>query len=83
MKRAQPNQCGDYLDISFNTMHDLWEGVRGLKINEAYHSKADVLVISEMFESLWGPFFENLGYIKFRTFSALFALTAMVWEGLM
>ena len=78
--KTEPNERDIYLDISFKTMHDSWEGVRELKTNEAYHSKADGLVLPEMFESLWGSIFENLSIIKFATFSTLFALTAMVWE---
>ena len=45
-------------------MHGSLEGVGGLKINEAYHPKADALVIPEVyffFENLPTPFFGNVG----------------------
>ena len=64
--------------------HGSLEGVGGLKTNEAYHSKADALVIPEMyffFENLPTPFFGNVGFVKFGTFSALLALPAMIREG--
>ena len=59
------------------------EGVGGLKTNEAYHTKADAWLISEMyfFENLPTPFFGNVDFIKFVTFSALLALSVMIWEG--
>ena len=54
----------------------------GLKTNEAYHSKADPLVIPEMyfFLNLPSPFFGNVGFVKFGTFSALLALPVMIRE---
>ena len=62
--------------------HGSLEGVGGLKTNEAYHSKADALVIPEMwfFENLPTPFFGNVGFVKFGTFSALLALPVMIRE---
>ena len=44
------------------TAHGSLEGIGGLKTNEAYHSKADALVIPEMFFflNLPTPFFEML-----------------------
>ena len=58
------------------------EGVGGLKTNEAYHSKADALLIPEMyfFENLPTPFFGNVCFIKFGPFSALLALPVMIRE---
>ena len=64
--------------------HGSLEGVGGLKTNEAYHSKADALVISEFFFLLkiyLRPFFGNVGFAKFGTFSALLALPVMIREG--
>ena len=64
--------------------HGSLEGVGGLKTNEAYHSKADALVIPEMyffFENLPTPFFGNVGFVKFGTFSALLALPVVMREG--
>ena len=65
--------------------HGSLEGVGGLKTNEAYHSKADALLVPEMFfflfESLPTPFFGNVGFVKFGTFSALLALPVMIREG--
>ena len=50
-------------------LHGSLEGVEGLKTNEAYHSKADALVIPEMyFLNLPTPFFGNVGFVKFGTF---------------
>ena len=66
------------------SQHGSLEGVGGLKTNEAYHSKADALVIPEMyffFENLPTPFFGNVGFVKFGTFSALLALPVMIREG--
>ena len=63
--------------------HGSLEGVGGLKTNEAYHSKAYALVIPEMyfFENLPTPFFGNVGFVKFGTFSALLPLPVMIREG--
>ena len=63
--------------------HGSLEGVGGLKTNEVYHSKADALVIPEMyfFENLLTPFFGNVCFVKFGTFSALLALPVMIREG--
>ena len=64
--------------------HGSLEGVGGLKTNEAYHSKADALVIPEMyffFENLPRPFLGNAGFVKFGTFSALLALPVMLQDG--
>ena len=63
--------------------HGSLEGVGGLKTNEAYHSKADALLIPEMyfFENLPTPFFGNVDFIKFGIFSALLALPVMIREG--
>ena len=63
--------------------HGSLEGVGGLKTNEAYHSKADALVIPEMcfFENLPTPFFGNVGFVKFGTFSALLALPVKIRDG--
>ena len=64
--------------------HGSLEGVGGLKTSEAYHSKADALVISEMFFFLkicLRPFFGNVGFIKFGPFSALLALPVMIRDG--
>ena len=63
--------------------HGSLEGVGGLKTNEAYHSKADALVIPEMYfiENLPTPFFGNVGFVKFGTFSAVLALPVMIGEG--
>ena len=64
------------------TSHGSLEGVGGLKTSEAYHSKADALVITEMlFFNLPTPFFGNVGFVKFGTFSALLALPVMIREG--
>ena len=59
------------------------EGVGGLKTSEAYHSKADALAIPEMyfFFNLPTPFFGNVDFVKFGTFSALLALPVMIREG--
>ena len=59
------------------------EGVGGPKTNEAYHSKADALLIPEMyfFENLPTPFFGNVDFIKFGPFSALLAQPVMIREG--
>ena len=48
--------------------HGSLEGVGGLKTNEAYHSKADALLIPEMyfFENLPTPFFGNVCFYKIR-----------------
>ena len=69
--------------MSATATHGSLEGVGGLKTNEGYHSKADALVIPEMyfFENLPTPFFGNVGFVKFDTFSALLALPVMIWEG--
>ena len=64
--------------------HGSLEGVGGLKTSEAYHSKADALVIPEMyffFENLPTPFFGNVDFVKFGTFPALLALPVMIREG--
>ena len=63
--------------------HGSLEGVGGLKTNEAYYSKADALVIPEMyfFENLPTPFFGNVGFVKFGTFSVLLPLPVMMREG--
>ena len=63
-------------------MHGSLEGVGGLKTNETYHSKADALLIPEMyfFENLPSPFFGNGCFIKFGPFSALLALPVMIRE---
>ena len=63
--------------------HGSLEGVGGLKTNEAYYSKADALVIPEMYfsENLPTPFFGNVGFVKFGTFSVLLALPVMMREG--
>ena len=68
---------------SFASGHGSLEGVGGLKTNEAYHSKADALVIPEMyfFGNLPTPFFGNVGFVKFGTFSALLALPVMIRDG--
>ena len=66
-----------------SSAHGSLEGVGGLKANEAYHSKADALLIPKMyffFENLPRPFFGNLGFIKFGTFSALLVLPLMIQE---
>ena len=55
------------------------EGFGGLKTNEAYHSKADALVIPFFFH-LSTPFFGNVDFIKFGTFSTLLALPVMIRE---
>ena len=63
--------------------HGSLEGVGGLKTNEAYHLKADALLIPEMyffFENLPTPFFGNVGFVIFGTFSALLALPVMIRE---
>ena len=67
----------------FGTSHGSLEGVGGLKTNEAYHWKANALVIPEMYfcENLPSPFFGNVGFVKFGTFSALLALPVMIQEG--
>ena len=70
--------------VSGADRHGSLEGVRGLKTNEAYHSKADALVIPEMyffFENLPTPFLGNVGLVKFGTFSASLALPVMTREG--
>ena len=46
--------------------HGSLEGVGGLKTNEAYHSKADALVIPEMFFYLPTPFFWKCWFCKIR-----------------
>ena len=64
--------------------HGSLGGVGGLKTNEAYHSKADALVIPKMYffvENLPTPFFGNVGFVKFGTFSALLALPVMIRDG--
>ena len=61
--------------------HGSLEGVGGLKTNEAYRSKTDVLLIPEMyffFENLPTPFFGNVCFIKLGLFSALPALPVMI-----
>ena len=65
-----------------SSQHGSLEGVGGLKTNEAYHSKADALLIPEMyfFENLPTPFFGNVCFIKFGSFSALLALPVMIRE---
>ena len=71
------------LDKSIRRLHGSFEGVGGLKTNEAYHSKADALLIPEMyffFENLPSPFFGNVCLIKFGSFSALLALPVMIPE---
>ena len=62
--------------------HGSLEGVGGLKTIEAYHSKADALLIPEryFFENLPTPFFGNVCFIKFGQFSALLALPVMIRE---
>ena len=51
---------------------DPWACLVGeLKTNEAYHSKADALVIPFFVENLPTPFFGNVGFVKFGTFSAI------------
>ena len=63
------------------TVRWILEGVEGSKTNEAYHSKADALLIPEMyFFYLPTPFFGNVGFIKFGTFSALLVLPVMIRE---
>ena len=65
-------------------LHSSLEEVGGPKTNEAYHSKADALVIPEMyffFENLPMPFLGNVGFVKFGTFSALLALSVMILDG--
>ena len=64
--------------------HGSLEGVGGLKTNGAYHSKADALLIPEMYfflENLPTSFFGNVDFMKFVTFSALLALPVMIREG--
>ena len=76
---------GDLRSCQFRDLpiHGSLEGVGGLKTNEAYHSKADALLIPEMhfFETLPTPFFVNVCFIKFGPFSALLALPVMIREG--
>ena len=77
--------CGDDQICCTRTLgrHGSLEGVGGLKTNEAYHSKADALLITEMyfFENLPTPFFVNVCFfIKFGPFSALLALPVMIRE---
>ena len=64
--------------------HGSLEGVGGLKTNEAYHSKADALLIPEMYYFFFGKFtyalFRNVCFIKFGTFSAMLALPVMIRE---
>ena len=68
--------------ISGISIHGSLEGIGGLKTNEAYHSKADALVIPEMyFFNLPTPFLGNVGFVKFGTFSALLALPVMIRDG--
>ena len=78
-------QClKDLTRTGTGTGHGSLEGVGGLKTNEAYHSKADALVIQEryFFENLPTPFFfGNVGFVKFGNFSALLALPVMIREG--
>ena len=66
----------------YTTPHGSLEGVGGLKTNEAYHSKADALLIPEMyfFENLPTPFFGIVCLVKFGPFSALLALPVMKRE---
>ena len=67
---------------TYHQRHGSLEGVGGLKTNEAYHSKADALVIPEMyFFNLPSPFFGNVGFVKFGTFSAVLAQPVMIREG--
>ena len=57
---------------------------RGRRAQNKLHSKADALVIPEMyffFENLPTPFFGNAGFLKFGTFSALLTLPVMIREG--
>ena len=62
--------------------HGSLEGVGGLKTNEAYHPKADALLIPKIyfFLNLPSPFFGNVCFIKFGPFSALLALPVMIRE---
>ena len=48
-------------------LHSSLEGVGGLKTNEAYHSKADALLIPEMhfFLNYLHPFLEMLGVANY------------------
>ena len=49
--------------------HGSLEGVVGLKTNEVYHSKADALVILEMyFLKIFRRLFGNVVFIKLGTF---------------
>ena len=81
---AEPWEEGDDLSRPEWTSpgwHGSLEGVGGLKTNEAYHSKADALLIPEMhFFKFTYALFGNLCYIKFGPFSALLALPVMIRE---
>ena len=64
--------------------HGSLEGVGGLKTNEAYHSKADALLIPEIcfVLKIYLPLpFWKCWFYKIRTFSALLALPVMIQEG--
>ena len=47
----RPRQAGEVAGSAGagTSSHDSLEGVGGLKTNEAYHSKADTLVVPEMY----------------------------------
>ena len=57
-------------NLKLGLQHGSLEGVGGLKINEAYHSKADALLIPEMYffvvENLPTPFFWKCLFYKIR-----------------
>ena len=53
----------------YHLAHGSLEGVGGLKTNEAYHSKADALVIPKMyFFKIYLRFFGNVGFVNSAPF---------------
>ena len=58
-----------------------WKGSEGSKQTKRTTQKNDALLIPEFFFVIYRrPFFGNVGFIKFGTFSALLALPVMIRE---
>ena len=68
--------------LQYFVHHGLLEGVEGVKTIdiEAYHSKADALVITEMCFFIDKLTLFKFGFVKFSSLSALAALPATLLE---
>ena len=63
-----------------DSVHDSLEGIGGLITSEAYHSKADILMIPKHIAEKFADFLLEKMTTKFATFSVLLALPVMEWE---